>query len=347
LAAATVACLASVALIVPAAASGATVVNGDFEAGSLAGWSQVSSPGSGWFAYSGTNAPISTKGPELPPEEEEEIIDIPRQVFPPPQGSFAAISDENGPSHHILYQDIALEPAATHVLSMLVYYKSEAPITVPTPDRLTVQEEPGPEEEPEEEPDNQQYRIDVIKPEAPIATLNPSDILATVFKTNPGDPESMAPTQLSVDLSAFAGQTVRLRLADVDNRFFMNSGADAISITSVPFNQFTLGKKLKLNKKKGTAKLAVTVPNPGIVKSIDVRALHGKAGTSKRKPVRVKRSKATASAAGKVFLKLAPTAAGRKALKAKHKLAFRLQVTYTPTGGTAASQTFKGTLKLK
>jgi hypothetical protein len=45
---------------VPAAASGATVVNGDFEAGSLAGWSQVSSPGSGWFAYSGTNAPIST-----------------------------------------------------------------------------------------------------------------------------------------------------------------------------------------------------------------------------------------------------------------------------------------------
>ena len=59
----------------------------------------------------------------------------------------------------------------------------------------------------------------------------------------------MAPTPVSVDLTPFAGQTVRLRLAEVDNRFFFNAGADAISISSVPINTFTFGK-LTLNKRR-------------------------------------------------------------------------------------------------
>ena len=62
---------------------------------------------------------------------------FPRTVIAPPQGNFAAISDEDGPGTHILYQDIALEPGMTHSLSMLVYYQSEEPITVPSPDSLS------------------------------------------------------------------------------------------------------------------------------------------------------------------------------------------------------------------
>lgn len=335
------AAVAGMVLLLPGGASAATVVNGDFETGTLGGWTNVSSFESGWFAYSGTTAPISTM--EVGPEGEEEII--PRQVIAPPQGTFAATSDENGPSSHILYQDIALEPGQTHSLSMTVYYNSEAPIAVPSPDTLTVSETMGPELE---EPPNQQYRVDVMSPSAPIASVNPSDILTTVFRTNTGDPETLLPKTVTADLTPFAGQTVRLRLADVDNEYYMNSGADAISITSVPVNDFQLGK-LKLNKKKGTAKLTVSVPGPGVVKSVDVRSLGGKsaAASKKKAPSRVKKAKVKATAPGKVSLTLRPTAAGRKTLKAKHKLSFKVQVTFTPTGGTAASKKFKGKLKLK
>lgn len=40
-------------------------------------------------------------------------------------------------------------------------------------------------------------RIDVIKPTAPIETVNPEDILATVIANKNGDPETMAPTLLT------------------------------------------------------------------------------------------------------------------------------------------------------
>ena len=135
-------------------ARAATVINGDFEAGNLSGWVSVEPPESdgGWFAYSGTNAPIS-KG---------EMEPIPRTVIAPPQGNFAAISDEDGPGTHILYQDVALEPGMTHSLSMLVYYRSEEPITVPSPDSLSA-----------DGAENQQYRIDVMRPTAAIDSVNP------------------------------------------------------------------------------------------------------------------------------------------------------------------------------
>ncbi len=331
------AALAGLVLLLPNGAKAATVVNGDFETGNLTGWTNSSTIESSWFAYSGTNAPISFTGP---PEEE-----APRQVIAPPQGNFAATSDENGPSTHILYQDVALDPGMTHSLSMLVYYKSEAPIAVPSPDTLTVT--PGLMLPEEEEPANQQYRVDVMSPGAPVDSVNPSDILANVFRTNVGDPQTLQPKQVSVDLSAFAGQTVRLRLADADNENFFNAGADAVSITSVPISDFQLGK-LKLNKKKGTAKLTVTVPGPGVVKSVDVRSLGAKAAVASKKkaPSRVKKAKVKAAAAGKVSLTLRPTAAGKKTLESKHKLSFKVRVTFTPTGGTAASQKFKGKLKL-
>ena len=58
----------------------------------------------------------------------------------------------------------------------------------------------------------------------------------------------MGPTQLSADLTPFAGQTVRLRIANAVNDGVFNTGVDAVSITSTPPNNvFTMGK-LKLNK---------------------------------------------------------------------------------------------------
>jgi hypothetical protein len=327
------AAVAFVVLLLPSGAGAATVVNGDFEAGTLAGWVNVQEEedDAGWFAYSGTTAPLS--------EFEE------RTVQPPPQGNFAAISDESGPGLHILYQDIALEPALSQTLSMLVYYDSYAGITVPSPDSLSP-----------DGAENQQYRIDVMKPSAPIDSVNPADILTTVFRTNTGDPEELTPKLITANLTPFVGQTVRLRLAEVDNQFYFNAGADAVSISTVPLpppppsNVFTFGK-LKLNKKKGTGSLQVNVPGPGTLTAVDAgssgAAASSLASAIKKRKSLIKSTTVTATAAGLATLNLKPTGAGKKVLKRKHKLKFKVLVTFTPLGGAAASQTFSGTLKQK
>ena len=116
--------------------------------------------------------------------------------------------------------------------------------------------------------------------------------------------------------------------------FFSDSQIDAASITSVPPSNAITRGKLTLNKSNGTGKLAITVPGPGTLVAI------GKGKTKK-----VKRATVAASAAGTVKLPLKPTGAGKKVLNANGKLKTRVDVTFTPTGGLAATQTYKVTLK--
>lgn len=304
---AAVACLALCA----SRAEAATVVNGNFETGNLNGWTVFNDDASGdWFAYTGTETPFGGPAPA------------------PPQGQYAAITAQTDPGAHVLFQDIALEPGATHALSLLAYYESDAPILDPA----TLESSGSP---------NQQYRIDVIRQTAPLLTVAPGDILATPFRTKVGDPQSLAPQRFTVDLTPFAGQIVRLRMAEVDNQGIFNAGVDDVTVTStlppvtiVPSNVFSFGK-LKLNKKNGTATLKVNVPGAGTLTAVDAK---------KKAPKRIKKVTATISAAGVATLKLKPTGAGKKALKNKGKVKFKALVTFTPTGGTAATQPFKGRL---
>lgn len=306
-----VAIFAAAALLVPASANAATVVNGDFETGSLAGWQVLNQPteSGNWFAYTGT-APPAGLGPDVPP---------------PPAGNFAAIVAQGDPGTHILYQDVALEPYYTHSLAMLLYYRSGPSLTTPSPDRLSY-----------EPPANQQYRVDVMNPAAPLESVNPTDILATVFATRTGGPQEMGATPFQVDLTPFAGQTVRLRFAEVDNQGILNAGVDSVAIQSTPpSNAVVLGKPA-FNRKKGTAKLAVTVPGPGTLAIADVKS------TKKR----IKAKTLTAAAAGTLNLPVKPTKSARTTLKNKGKLRLKVAVTFTPTGGFAAAVTRKLTLKL-
>jgi hypothetical protein len=300
-----------ICLSVPSLATATTVANGNFETGTLEGWNTFSNKvGTGkWYAYSGTTTPIGTPPP------------------PPPDGTYGAVSAQGAPGTHVLYQDLYVSPGANETLSMVVYYESHAILAAPP--SLSYEVEP-----------NQQYRIDLIKPSAPLESLESSDIFATLFHTVTEGPETQGYKTVSIDLAPFAGQTVRLRLAEVDNLSNFSAGVDDVKVVSTappvpPSNSFSFGK-VELNKKKGTAMLEVNVPGAGTLTAADV----------KQKGKRVKRTTVATASAGTATLILKPTGAGIKALTQKGKLPFKLAVTFTPTGGAAATQRFSGKLKL-
>jgi len=310
------------AMMAPSGARAASIVNGDFETGTLGGW-HVHSLGAGdWFAYEGTAAPIGHKRGADP-------------VQAPPQGAHALIADQANPDTAIIYQDIDLESRSNYRLSLLAYYNSYKPIAVPSPDTLSVDdEELGGQA-------NQQFRIDLIKPEAPIDSLDPSDILRTIFRTQPGDPVAMPPTRLTASLGAYAGQTVRLRIATAVREEVLNAGVDAVSISSPSedtpaggSNRFSFGK-VRMNRKNGTATLFVRVPSAGLLTATGESKVTSSSGAvGKREVLRstIKPETAKAVRASTVSLHLRPTPLARRVLEQRHRLRARVKVVYLPTG---------------
>ncbi len=100
------------------------------------------------------------------------------------------------------------------------------------------------------------------------------------------------------------------------------TGTASISL-SYPSNAFTLGK-LKKNKKKGTGSLDVNVTDSGDV---------GVAGKG------LKGAVVNASGPGDVSLPIKATGKAKKKLKKKGKKTFNASITFTPSGGTANTQT--------
>jgi CubicO group peptidase (beta-lactamase class C family) len=184
----------------------ATVVVDDFEGGDLSAWRTVAAgAGGGWYAYTdGTTSPdASLTNPGSP-----------FRMPDPPEGSHAATTDMNAPGALVLYRDVRLD--GSFDLSMSVFYRSERPFS--TPDTLAYDAAKA----------NQQFRVDVISPSAPIDSVAAGDVLLNVFRTAPGDPLFRAPEDVAVDVSSLAGQTVRLRLAVADNQGPLRAGVDHI-----------------------------------------------------------------------------------------------------------------------
>lgn len=197
--------LAAAALATAATLSQAQIVNGGFESG-LAGWTVVDQIGSDgtFFAQSGAASPVNG-------------IPVP----PPPEGVQAAMTDAGAPGSHVLYQDF-LVPTFTGsaTLSFQLYLQSGAEfVTQPHLDFAGTGL-------------NQQVRVDLLD-----AGTDPfgTTVLQTLFQTQPGDPLESGYTLYSADvgalLQAHAGQTLRLRFAEVDNVFTLNLGVDAVSLS--------------------------------------------------------------------------------------------------------------------
>jgi hypothetical protein len=293
----------------PAAASAASVTNGGFEAGSLAGWHLSDSGAGDWFAYQGTAAPIGHHRGAAP-------------VQAPPQGSFAAIADEANPATLILYQDLNLEQGSSYELSLLAYYDSYAPIAVPSPNTLATDEEALGSRK------NQQFRIDLVRPGAPLDSLDPGDVLKTLFQTKQGGPRRMEPTRFSADLSAFAGETVRLRIAVAAHEEVLNAGVDAVTLSSASGGKDGAGEGNRLrivrkttNPRRGTARVVVDVPAAGWL-------------TLKKSRHALRAVSARASRPRRVVLRLKLTPRARKTLRRTGRLRVRAQLGWEPDEGS-------------
>jgi hypothetical protein len=195
---------------VPYAASAAATVpqldNGGFESGTLSSWAsnEKGGAGEGWSADQGRAAPVS--GLRIPA---------------PPEGEWQAVADQTGPGSHILYRDIVVGTDPLE-LDLTLWFRNRAGRFF-TPQTLA----PGSKR-------NQQLCIDLMKPTARIRSMAADDILATVFRTERGDTTSLAPTSLHQNLTPFAGQTVRLRIAEVDNQSFFQVGVDDVRPAPLP-----------------------------------------------------------------------------------------------------------------
>lgn len=192
--------------------------NGDFETGDFTSWSTESWGKGDWFIY---------EDGSTPPDPLVSDPTAPFDVPDPPQGQYAAVTDMDYSGVHFLYRDI--EVAGLWTLHAMVFYENSVGTIYEQPDFGTFD---GDTWFAGSGVRNQQYRIDLVDPQAPIQSLEADDVLATVFRTQEGDPASLEPTPVSIDLSPWESQTIRLRISEVDNSGALRAGIDDVRLVS-------------------------------------------------------------------------------------------------------------------
>jgi hypothetical protein len=162
--------------------------------------------------------------------------------------------------------------------------------------------------------------------------VSPGDVLGTNQPTS-------APTTclflVSGETSLF--EMSRGNLADGESTSFDAFPNQRVNVSAVvaPSNSFAVGK-VGRNQKKGTALLAVTVPNPGELAA---------SGRGVRAAARAVTSKSVA--AGQAQLVIRAKGKQKRKLNAVGKVKLKVTVTYTPTGGDPNTQSVKVKLKKK
>ena len=216
------------------------ITNGGFESNGGAGtsiftgWTETNQAGGNGsiFVQTGTSSPL-------------ESFTVPA----PPQGSFAAMSDQGGPGSHVLIQDFVVPVGVTAAtFSFQEFIQNQAGVFF-SPNSLDYTVTP-----------NQQARVDIITTTSNPFSVASGDVLQNLFQTNPGDPLHSGYNLITVDLTALlaanGGNTLALRFAEADNQSFINFGFDAVSINA-------------------TAGAIPAVPEPSTILSAGVAGLVG------------------------------------------------------------------------
>jgi len=176
------------------------LTNGGFETGDLTGWTAVNSGLGGINVYTG---PITSNSGPIPA---------------PPNSTYASLVNQPGPGSHILYQDVSIPAVGdSWYFSTQLFYRNAANVWA---DNGTLSEAGAA---------NQHLRIDIMDPNAPVDDVG-AGVWLNVFKTGGNDPFQFGFADVRVNLAQFAGQTVRIRFAEVDNQFYLDVGIDAVFV---------------------------------------------------------------------------------------------------------------------
>lgn len=188
----------------------AIIVNGDFETGDSTGWTIHQTGGSEIGVYTGTGGTMTA----LPSAGD---------------GNFAFSGEQSGPSQNIWIQVITLPDSFSEILLSfdLSLNNTGADYFIPDPNTLAFSGIT-----------NQQFRMDILTNSSAFDSLASEDVITNVYQTFPGDAVQLAWTTISMDLTAiltpYAGQSVQLRFAGIDNSGPFGVGFDNVEVTAVP-----------------------------------------------------------------------------------------------------------------
>jgi hypothetical protein len=191
-------------------ATRAATANWNFETGDFTDWRTRARGSGAWHVYAD-----GTKPPD--PADSDPIV--PFKVPQPPQGRFAAVTDMTAPGTRILYRDVKLDGRVK--LRFTLFYVNHGELASPRSLDFNGSEA------------NQQFRVDLLDPAAPVDSLAARRVLATIFRTVPGDPDTLGPRTIAFDLSRWEGRKVRLRFAQVDNGGPLRAGVDDVRLEAI------------------------------------------------------------------------------------------------------------------
>ena len=183
------------------------ISNGGFETGDLSGW-VVSDVGSGaWYVDNDTTTDISN-----------------RNSVGAMTGNFFAITDQNGPGAHALEQTFTVPTVFDSIILSFDMFINNAHGAIHNDGTLVHNNGNA----------NQHARVDIMNLLAGAFSTTPADIVANVVPATGGS-DAVNPYQnYSFDITALvtAGNSYKLRFAEVDNQLFFNMGIDNVSVTA-------------------------------------------------------------------------------------------------------------------
>lgn len=195
---------AALLLFAAVALAGSSFKNGNFETGDFSKWSTSQTGAGNWFVSNKRVTPLGFNGWAGPAEKE-----------------YAAITDQLAPSANVLYRTIHIGSKTTR-LSMIVYYKNRAGIFC-NPSTNTLDETyPG---------CFQMYTVDILRNGSDPFSIDPADVLKTIFRTSASSPNSMDFTKFTVSLAGLSGDVI-LRFGEVDNVGPLNASVDNVTVNN-------------------------------------------------------------------------------------------------------------------
>jgi hypothetical protein len=213
------------------------VANGDFEEsdlqrnkGNLTGW-QTFKQDSGFLGGSaggfgpqmGPTSPLSGVGVLPPLGSYQAMLDqpdilpfFPGETNPNPASSYSG--------SHALYQDIFIPANVISAnLSLRLYLQSSGAWSNTAGNPSLDYTVAGA---------NQQVRVDIVRTSASPLSVTASDVLLNVYRTTSGEDATQVVHLSGVNLAAFAGQTIRLRIAAANNQGKLIVGVDDVRVTT-------------------------------------------------------------------------------------------------------------------